>query len=166
MNLEPQERNTSPAQPTSQDPSCKPVPSGLPWLEVLSSAAGGELVAGGYGSDAEEWDMVYLVDKEEADPMATAKDADDIQGWSDLWEQIKNDLCMANEKNTMLTLTQINQLIILQNFTTLCLKGIKCIAASERIMEQWHEGQGVHFARQIQALACHYQKFEQLPIDK
>lgn len=48
------------------------------WLEVLSSAAGGELVAGGYGSDAEEQDMVYLVDKEEVDPMATARDADDI----------------------------------------------------------------------------------------
>jgi len=123
-------------------------------------------VAGGYGSDAEERDMVYLVDKEEADPMATAKDADDIQGWSDLREQIKNDLCMANEKNMMLTLTQINQLIILRNFTTLCLKGIKRIATSKRIVEQWHEGQGVHFACQIWALARHYQKFEQLPIDK
>jgi len=123
-------------------------------------------VAGGYGSDAEERDMVYLVDEEEADPMATAKDADDIQGWSDLREQIKNDLCMANEKNTTLTLTQINQLIILRNFATLRLKGIKRIAASERIAEQWHKGQGVHFARQIRALACHYQKFEQLPVDK
>jgi len=73
---------------------------------------------------------------------------------------------MANEKNTMLTLTQINQLIILWNFTTLCLKGIKHIAASERIAEQWHKGQGVHFTHQIWVLACHYQKFEQLPIDK
>jgi len=71
---------------------------------------------------------------------------------------------MAKKKN--IPLTQLNQLIILRNFTTLHIKGIKWIVASKQIMEQWHDGWGIHFARQIQALACHYQRFEQLPPEK
>jgi len=138
---------------------------GLPQVEVSSSAAGGEPGVEEYGSDAEEGDIEYLVDEEEGDPMATPRDADDIRGWKELREQIKADLCMANKDNMKLTLTQINQLIILRNFTTLRLKGLKRIAASTQIAEQWHEGQGVHFARQIRALARHYQKFEQLPVE-
>ena len=63
-------------------------------------------------------------------------------------------------------LTQINQLMILHNFTTLCLKGLQCIVASEQITEQWHEGRGIYFTCQIHELACHYQRFEQLPPEK
>lgn len=59
-------------------------------------------------------------------------------------------------------LTEINQLIILCNFATLLIKSNQCIVASEQIAEQWHKGVGTHFARQIQALAHHYQRFEQL----
>ena len=80
---------------------------------MSSSAAGGELGVEEYGSDVEEGDIQYLVDEEEGDPMATPRDADDIQGWKELQEQIKADLCMANKDNMKLTLTQINQLIIL-----------------------------------------------------
>jgi len=34
------------------------------------------------------------------------------------------------------------------------------------IAQQWHSGKGIWFARQIRALACHYQVFEQLPAEK
>ena len=66
-----------------------------------------------WGCYTEEGDIQYLIDEEEGDPMATPRDADDIRGWKKLWEQIKADLCMANKDNMKLTLTQINQLIIL-----------------------------------------------------
>lgn len=35
--------------------------------------------------------------------------------------------------------------------------------ASRAIALQWHEGEGVHFARRVRALARHYEIFEQLP---
>ena len=60
----------------------------------------------------------------------------------------------------------MNQLVILRNFATLHIKGLGHMAASEQIVQQWHEGHGVYFARQIRALACHYQRFEQLPPEK
>ena len=71
---------------------------------------------------------------------------------------------MANKEHA--ALTQINQLIILRNFATLRIKGLGRMAASEQIAQQWHEGRGIHFARQIRALAHHYQRFEQLPPEK
>ena len=80
---------------------------------MSSSAAGGEPGVEEYGSDVEEGDIQYLIDEEKGDPMATPRDADDIRGWKELREQIKADLCMANKDNMKLTLTQINQLIIL-----------------------------------------------------
>ena len=40
--------------------------------------AGGEPGVEEYGSDMEEGDIQYLIDKEEGDPMATLRDADDI----------------------------------------------------------------------------------------
>jgi hypothetical protein len=57
-------------------------------------------------------------------------------------------------------------LIILHNFSTLLIKGNRCIVASKWITDQWHKGVGTHFTHQIQALACHYQRFEQLPPEK
>ena len=57
----------------------------------------------------------------------------------------------------------INQLLLLRNFATLRIKGTRKIAASCKIAQQWHDGEGIHFARHVQALACHYQVFEQLP---
>jgi hypothetical protein len=115
-------------------------------------------------ADVEERGTEFLLDTEEDGPLVMAKDNSEIRGWNDLREQIKEDLRMAKKRN--MTLTQINQLIVLRNFATLRIKGIKRIAASQQIAAQWHEGQGVHFARQIRTLARHYQRFEQLPPEK
>jgi hypothetical protein len=65
-----------------------------------------------------------------------------------------------------LPLLQINQLLILRNFATLCLKGYQTIAASFEIARQWHEKDGTHFTRKVRSLARHYQLFEQLPQEK
>jgi len=46
------------------------------------------------------------------------------------------------------------------------IKGTGRIDASKEIAQQWHEGTGVHFARQIQFLARHYQLFEQVTEEK
>ena len=136
------------------------MPSGLPWLEVLSSAAGGEEEEG-YDLDKDDRDTEFLLDTEEDGPMMTEKDKSKIQGWQELQEQVKEDLWRAKNQNAMLT--QINQLIVLHNFATLRLKGLKHIITSKQITKQWHEGRGIYFACQIWELACHYQRFEQLP---
>ena len=138
------------------------MPLGLPRLEVSSSAAGGE--EEGYDSDKDDRDTEFLLDTEEDGPMMTEKDESEIRGWQELREQVKEDLRRAKNRNA--TLTQINQLIVLRNFATLRLKGLKRIVASEQIAEQWHEGRGIYFARQIRELARHYQRFEQLPPEK
>jgi hypothetical protein len=82
--------------------------------------------------------------------------------WSALWEQIKSDL---NKQYKSISLSQINQLMILHNFATLCIKGAMQMEASLAIVRQWHEGSGSsqHFACQIWALVYHYEVFEQLP---
>jgi hypothetical protein len=86
-----------------------------------------------------------------------------IRGWLELRKQIKTDL---KTKHKSLTLTQHNQLLILCNFATLHLKGVKRIAASLEIAHQWHDGQGEYFARRVCDLARHYQLFEQLPVER
>lgn len=65
-----------------------------------------------------------------------------------------------------MTLTQINQLMILRNFATLRIKGLGHMAVSEQIAQQWHEGWGIHFAHQIWGLARLYQRCKQLPPEK
>lgn len=87
----------------------------------------------------------------------------EIHGWKELHNQIKKDL---KKEHSMLPLSQINQLMILCNFATLRLKGHSWMSASEEISHQWHEKDGVHFAHCIRALACHYQLFEQLPVER
>ncbi|KAF9455258.1 hypothetical protein BDZ94DRAFT_1115182, partial [Collybia nuda] len=82
----------------------------------------------------------------------------EIRSWEVLREQIKKDLQKKD-----LPRIKYNQLLVLQNFATLCLKGFKRIEASHLIATQWHEGIGIHFARHVRALARHYQIFEQLP---
>jgi len=86
---------------------------------------------------------------------------DDVRSWEELRKQIKNDLKMGYKKHAPHVC--MNQLTILRNFTTLHIKGRARIAASKEIAWQFHEGAGVHFACQIQFIACHYQLFEQLP---
>ena len=60
----------------------------------------------------------------------------EIQGWLTLCAQIKEDL---KKKAKSLPLSQINQLMILSNFTTLHLKGLGRIVASKEIGRQWHD---------------------------
>jgi hypothetical protein len=45
--------------------------------------------------------------------------------------------------------TIINKLRILWNFTMLHIKGVKCIAISEEIVQQFHKGAGNYFTCQI-----------------
>ncbi|KAF8588139.1 hypothetical protein K439DRAFT_1658713 [Ramaria rubella] len=92
-------------------------------------------------------------------------DRDNIRGWAELRTQIKEDL---KKKHSKMCLSEINQLMILRNFATLCLKGHGRIASSNEIAKQWHEqvdGSSNHFACRIRSLARHYQIFEQLPIE-
>ena len=60
---------------------------------------------------------------------------------------------------------KINQLQLIRNFATLRIKGFKKIAASIHLAQSHHDGDGVYFARQVRALARHYQVYEHLPIE-
>ena len=84
--------------------------------------------------------------------------------WKELREQLKSDLLEGYKKNERPT--YVNKLMIIWNFATLYIKGVRCIAVSKEIAQQFHEGIGRHFAHQIQVLAQHYQLFEQLPEEK
>jgi hypothetical protein len=72
-----------------------------------------------------------------------------ICDWVALHEQINDDIKMIKT----LPQRQLNQLLIIRNFATLCLKGFPCTNASIEVARQWHEGEGIYFARQIWALA-------------
>ncbi len=85
---------------------------------------------------------------------------DKVCGWEELQEQIKEDLRKGHREHKLLS--HMNQLTILRNFATLCIKGLRCMAASEEIMRQWHNHAGIHFACRIRFVARHYQLFEQL----
>jgi len=85
----------------------------------------------------------------------------EIWDWLTLHAQIKADL----KKAKSLPLSQINQLMIVQNFATLCLKGLGKIVTSKEIARQWHDkldGSSDHFSHHIRVLTWHYQSFEQL----
>ena len=73
----------------------------------------------------------------------------EIRGWKELHDQIKKDL---KTKHLTLPLSQINQLMILQNFATLQLKGHGRMSASYKIAQQLHEkddGLSTHFVHHI-----------------
>jgi len=112
------------------------------------------------GSEEEEEDVDMLLDAVGSE----LKVKEEVCGWKELREQIKDNILKAYRENKMCT--WVNQLTILRNFTTLHIKGLGCIDASKDVTWQWHEGEGVHFAHQICFLAHHYQLFEQLPIEK
>jgi hypothetical protein len=86
-----------------------------------------------------------------------------VRDWSDIQKDIKAHL-KKNQKS--LTLSEINQYLIILNFATLRIKGLKHTEASLEIAHQWHEGEGNWFARRVRALARHYQTFEKLPAEK
>jgi hypothetical protein len=113
------------------------------------------------GSEGEEEDVDLLLD---AAPGPSPKARNEVRGWEELCEQIKEDLLEAYKGNK--TCTQVNQLTILRNFMMLHIKGLGCIDISNELVRQWHEGIGIHFAHHIHFLAHHYQLFEQLPIKK
>ena len=114
----------------------------------------------GNTSEREEDDMDDFMDASGTEPKAK----DDIRSWEELREQLKSDMVERYKKNESPTI--LNKLTILRNFATLRIKGVRRIAASEEIARQFHEGTGHHFARQIRALARHYQLFEQLPEER
>ena len=70
--------------------------------------------------------------------------SNEIRGWEELRQQIKEDLKRAHKNSKSLTRT--NQLLILRNFATLHLKGVQRMAASKEIVQQWDEGVSIHFA--------------------
>ena len=111
-------------------------------------------------SEMEENDMDKFMDASGSEPKAKV----DIRSWEELREQLKSDLQEGHKKHE--APTRLNKLMIIRNFTTLCIKGVKRMAVSEEIARQFHEGMGGHFARQIRILACHYQLFEQLPEER
>ena len=86
-----------------------------------------------------------------------------VRDWADLRKEIKDNL-KKNSKTS--PLSHINQLMIISNFATLCLKGVSRTQASLEIARQWHEDEGNWFARRVRALARHYQIFEELPVEK
>ena len=88
-----------------------------------------------------------------------------IRDWKALRDQIKEDL---KKRKSELSLSQINQLIILSGFATLRLKGTPRMAASVEVARQWYtgDGSGAWCARRVHSLARHYQLFEQLPSEK
>jgi hypothetical protein len=88
----------------------------------------------------------------------------DIRLWKELWEQLKLDWLEGQKNNERPT--RLNKLTILQNFATLHIKGVRCIATSKEITQVWQDGVGTYFAHQIWFLTRHYQLFEQLPEEK
>ena len=111
-----------------------------------------------YGMDEEDAakDWEHELDETVQHPPAEIKD------WGVLQTQIKKDL---QRKSKILTLSAINQLMILSSFAMLRLKGASQIGVSEEIARQWHKGEGKYFAQRVHALARHYQNFEQLPVE-
>jgi hypothetical protein len=82
-----------------------------------------------------------------AQPSQSSEKTVKLQSWHALREKVKTHLSKRN-----LPLTQHNQLLIIRNFATLLIKGLKRIQASLEIARQWHEGGGNHFARRVRAL--------------
>lgn len=113
----------------------------------------------GNGSDEEEDECFEALEAGGAEPRAKHE----IRDWDKLRDQIKADLEKAKKKKHQASLAEINQMLIIRNFATLRLKGCGRMEASAEIARQWHEGEGAHFARQVRALARHYQLFEHLP---
>ena len=62
-------------------------------------------------------------------------DNDEIKGWAELREQIKNNLGLQSKT---LPLSPINQLLVIRNFATLRLKGLGWIAASQEDNLEWN----------------------------
>ncbi|KZT24741.1 hypothetical protein NEOLEDRAFT_1156699 [Neolentinus lepideus HHB14362 ss-1] len=92
----------------------------------------------------------------EVDNLEEAEDMEEeLEELGTLWTQIKGKL---QKKSKILPLSHINQLMILSNFATLCLKGYDRMSTSIQIACQWHKGTVTWFAHSIHTLARHYQE--------
>ncbi len=107
------------------------------------SADSSREVGSGNTSDREEDDMDNFIEASGSDPKAK----EDIRSWKELREQLKLDWLEGQKKNERPT--HLNKLTILQNFTTLCIKGVRRITASKEIMRVWQDGVGMYFTHQI-----------------
>ena len=81
----------------------------------LSDKAGGR----GNTSDREEDEMDNTMDTTRSEPKAK----EDIRPWEELREQLKSDWVEGYKKHK--TPTHLNKLMILWNFTTLHIKGVR-----------------------------------------
>ena len=115
------------------------------------------------GSGKVEIDEVKIEDAEDELEEGVQGPKDHIRDWADLQSDIKE---LLKKKSKSLSLSQLNQYLIISNFATLHLKGLSCTWASLEIAQQWHEGQRNWFAQQVRTLARHFQIFEKLPIKK
>jgi hypothetical protein len=134
--------------PSSYPPSsCSASPMGLD--QGVSGSDGNNNIADpggeeeGNTSEREDDDMDNFMDASRTEP----KMKDDICLWEELREQLKSDMVEGYKKNESPTI--LNKLTILQNFTTLYIKGVRHITMSEEIAQQFHKGMGHHFAHQI-----------------
>ena len=147
--------------PSSHDPSPVGLSEGRSGSDSNdNSADSSHEVGGGNASDREEDDMDNFMETSGSRPKAK----EDIRSWKELWEQLKLDWLEGQKKNERPT--HLNKLTILQNFTMLHIKGVRCITASKEIAQVWQDGVGTYFACQIQFLTWHYQLFKQLPEEK
>ncbi|TFK79205.1 hypothetical protein K466DRAFT_579249 [Polyporus arcularius HHB13444] len=158
------ESESVPASPAAAASELAPaVPRPMNDIEVVPNsdlkAQSAEMDSPGTGLEGNEEEEEEAFEEEIMEDMGGGIE---MRPWEKLCEQLQDDL--KKKKNLMLA--QINQLTILCNFTTLCLKGYGQTAASQEIARQWHAGEGVHFALRVCALARHYQIFEQLPKEK
>ncbi|KAF9510740.1 hypothetical protein BS47DRAFT_1487299 [Hydnum rufescens UP504] len=76
------------------------------------------------------------------------------------WPYLCNEIDKVLDKEK-----KLNQYQLLHSFATLRIKGLGRIAASIHIALSQHKGEGAWFARRICALARHFEKYEQLPIE-
>jgi hypothetical protein len=153
----------SPNPPSSQGSSCAPSVSLLSAIEDIhisprqvESPVETDEDNDATCSEGEEEDMDHMLDATGSEPKAKQ----DIHRWKELCKQIRDNQRNGHKQGK--SPAQMNQLTILWNFATLCIKGLQHIAASEEIVQQWHDGAGIYFACRIRFLAHHYQLFEQL----
>ncbi|KAF9514901.1 hypothetical protein BS47DRAFT_1361330 [Hydnum rufescens UP504] len=93
-----------------------------------------------------------------------ASSPSEVQDWLYLCDEI-NGVLRKENKACSLPFRQLNQYQLLCSFANLHIKGFGQISASLHIAQSEHDQDGAWFAWHIHALACHNEKYEQLPIE-
>ncbi|KAJ7712675.1 hypothetical protein B0H16DRAFT_1702766 [Mycena metata] len=125
------------------------------WDIIIDDMVGGEDQSRSESSSVASGSSSHM-----AQPDQSGEKPVKLQSWHALREKVKTDLKKRN-----LPLTQLNQLLIIRNFATLLIQGLKRIQASPENARHWHEGGGNYFARRVRALVRHYQIFGELPLE-